>query len=112
MRAGPVYGRSGIRYIAGLILGEAITRNVEPSVSMQTKKPQVVRPTRARVRMRLQGTEHPVGAMRFAKADGAKGVYAVASQAGQPEYGRCLKDKTDQIKAFDRQMWKIHLVTG
>jgi hypothetical protein len=37
----PAYGRRGIRHIDGLILTEAITWNVEPSVSMQTEKPQV-----------------------------------------------------------------------
>jgi len=39
---GPDYGRNGIRHIGGLILSEAAYGTWEPSVSMQTEKPQVV----------------------------------------------------------------------
>jgi hypothetical protein len=40
------------------------------------------------LRMRHQGTEHPVVARKAVKADGAKGVHVVKlSSLGQPEMG-------------------------
>jgi len=84
----PAYGLGGVRHEGGVILIQALVRNVGTCRLDGKGRNSSGGPARMRVPMRGTGTEQPIVATKSAKADGAKGLCYPAEIADQPEDGR------------------------